>query len=134
MGHIGYIESKYSTNKKLPEDILERMRESYSKVSKFLETEERGIPEKQHNKDIRDMVLLMLTSAGYSQEEIERDNLLDLEIPDIAKKISEKKSMGLAYGNPQKVVSFKEVESHIEKGWKYTREFPGNKTIIELPS
>lgn len=134
MGHIGDIESKYSTNKKLPEDILERMRESYSKASKFLETEERGIPETQHKKDIRDMVLLMLTSAGYSQEEIERDHLLDLDIPEIAKKISEKKSMAISYGNPQKVVPFKEVESYIEKGWKYIREFPGNKAIVELPS
>ena len=134
MGHIGDIESKYSTNKKLPEDILERMRESYSNASKFLETEERGIPEKQHNKDIRDMVLLMLTSAGYTQDEIERDRLLDLEIPDIAKKISEKKSMAVNNGNPQKVVSFKEVETYIEQGWEYVRDFPPNKGIVKLPS
>lgn len=134
MGHIGDIESKYSTNKKLPEDILERMRESYSNASKFLETEERGIPEKQHNKDIRDMVLLMLTSAGYTQDEIERDHLLDLEIPDIAKKISEKKSMAVNNGNPQKVVSFKEVETYIEQGWEYVRDFPPNKAIVKLPS
>lgn len=133
MGHIGDIESKYSTNKKLPADILERMRESYSNASKFLETEERGIPEKQHTKDIRDMVLLMLTSAGYTQDEIERDHLLDLEISDIAKKISEKKSMAVNNGNPQKVVSFKEVETYIEQGWEYVRDFPPNKAIVKLP-
>jgi len=38
MGHKGDIEARYSTNKRLPPDIIDEMRESYSKSIRFLET------------------------------------------------------------------------------------------------
>jgi hypothetical protein len=38
MGHKGDIEARYSTNKRLPPDMIEEMRESYRKCLKFLET------------------------------------------------------------------------------------------------
>lgn len=38
MGHKGHIEARYSTNKRLPPDMIEDMRELYSKYLKYLET------------------------------------------------------------------------------------------------
>jgi len=45
-----------------------------------------------------------------------------------------KKADILNNGNSQKVISFKEVETYIEQGWEYVRDFPGNKAIVKLPS
>ncbi|QRF74606.1 hypothetical protein Thermo_00091 [Thermoplasmatales archaeon] len=134
MGHIGDIESKYSTNKKLPDDILERMRESYAKASRFLETEDRGISEKQHEDEINAVKIMMLKLAGYTDEEIEKQGMLDMDISDLVKKFDEKRSRSMNNGNSQKVISFKEVETYIEQGWEYVRDFPGNKAIVKLPS
>ncbi len=134
MGHMGDIEAKYSTNKRLPDDILERMRESYSKASKFLETEEKGISEKQHNEEINAVKLMMLKMARYSDEEIKEQHMLDLEISEVVKKFDDRRAKTLNNGNSQKVISFKEVETYIEQGWEYVRDFPGNKAIVKLPS
>ncbi|MGC8992078.1 MAG: site-specific integrase, partial [Thermoplasmata archaeon] len=38
MGHKGDIEARYSTNKRLPPDMIEEMRESYKKCTKYIET------------------------------------------------------------------------------------------------
>ena len=38
MGHRGDIEARYSTNKRLPPDMIEEMRESYRKCLKYMET------------------------------------------------------------------------------------------------
>jgi hypothetical protein len=38
MCHKSDIEAKYSTNKRLPPDIIDEMIESYNKSTKFLET------------------------------------------------------------------------------------------------
>ncbi|MEM3415379.1 MAG: hypothetical protein QW575_07375 [Thermoproteota archaeon] len=38
MGHKGDIEARYSTNKRLPHDMIENMKASYKKCTKFLET------------------------------------------------------------------------------------------------
>ncbi|MFP3295835.1 MAG: hypothetical protein RXN81_06890 [Caldisphaera sp.] len=36
MGHKGDIEARYSTNKRLPPDMIEEMRESYKKAQNTL--------------------------------------------------------------------------------------------------
>ncbi|MEM1613377.1 MAG: site-specific integrase, partial [Thermoplasmatales archaeon] len=120
MGHVGDIEHRYTLNKNnLPEDVIEDMRESYSKSLRFLETERRGIKEEEMNEKINDFKRMMLILAGYSNDEIDREKMLELSNEDLAKKIDEKKAKSLNNGHSQKVVSMKEIRQYIEQGWEF---------------
>ena len=66
MGHKGDIEETYTKR----EGKIDEGREQYSKCLKFLETEDRGISEKQHNEEINAVKIMMLKLAGYTDEEI----------------------------------------------------------------
>jgi integrase len=46
MGYKGDIEARYSTNKRLPPDVIEQMREAYKKCQKYLITE---LPQEECN-------------------------------------------------------------------------------------
>ena len=67
MGHKGDIEARYSTNKRLPPDMIEEMRSAYAKASKFLETEEKGIKEEDVAKitsnTMRETAIMILETA-----------------------------------------------------------------------
>lgn len=135
MGHVGDMEHRYTLNKqRLPEEIVEDMRSAYSRCLKFLETEEKGISEKQHKEEIDGVKIMMLKMAGYTEDEINKGNFLDMDITEVIKKFDEKRAKALNNGNSQKVVPFKDVEMYIEQGWEYLRDFPGDKAIIKLPS
>ncbi|MEM3290778.1 MAG: hypothetical protein QW046_04600 [Candidatus Micrarchaeaceae archaeon] len=102
MGHVGNIEHRYTLNKNnLPEDVIEDMRESYSKSLRFLETERRGIKEEEMNEKINDFKRMMLILAGYSNDEIDREKMLELNNEDLAKKIDEKKAKSLNNSHSQ---------------------------------
>ena len=68
MGHKGDIEARYSTNKRLPPDMIEEMRESYKKCTKFFETRISGISESDAKLYLQQQLLL---AVGYKQDEIE---------------------------------------------------------------
>jgi len=50
MGHKGDIEARYSTNKRLPPDMIEEMREAYKKCAKYIET----VSREQSESDAKD--------------------------------------------------------------------------------
>jgi len=130
MGHKGDIEETYTKR----EGITDEGRDQYTNCLKFIETEDRGISEKQHEDEINAVKIMMLKLAGYTDEEIEKQGMLDMDISDLVKKFDEKRSRSMNNGNSQKVISFKEAETYIEQGWEYVRDFPGNKAIVKLPS
>ncbi len=136
MGHVGDMEHRYTINKhRLPEDVIENMRESYEKALKFLETEEKGISEKQHNEEINGVKAMMLKLAGYTEDEINNQNMLDMDISDLVKKFDEKRTKSMNNGNSQKVINVREVKDYISQGWEYVNTLPGNKeVIVKLPS
>jgi integrase len=135
MGHSGSMEHKYTLDKMLTSDTIEDMRQSYGKCLKFLETENKGIPESEYNNQITEFKAMLLKLAGYMDEEIEKGDILNLDNAEIVKKIDEKKDKQINNGNSQKVVSIKEVKDYINKGWEYVNTLPGNKeAIIRIPS
>ncbi len=139
MGHKGDIEARYSTNKRLPPDMIEEMRTAYQKCSKFFETEEKGIKEEDYQKILRDAAIDTLTGAlGVTLDEDQKEELRNLDSAEYQKRLGEifktKKADILNNGNSQKVIPFKDVETYIEKGWEYVRDFPGSKAIVKLPS
>jgi len=135
MGHTGDIEHRYTLNKgKLPESTIEEMRNSYQKSLKFLETENKGISESEMDKAIKDLKTSMLVLAGFSEEEIEKEKLLELSNEDLIKKIDEKRIKHLNKGNTQKVVSMRELKQYIEQGWEFVANINSEEAIIKLPS
>jgi len=134
MGHTGDIEHRYTLNKgKLPENTIEVMRNSYQKSLKFLETENKGISESEMDKTIKDLKTSMLVLAGFSEEEIEREKLLELSNEDLIKKIDEKRIKQINNGNSQKVVSMREVRRFIEQGWEFVANINPKEAIIRVP-
>jgi integrase len=134
MGHTGDIEHRYTLNKgKLPENTIEEMRNSYQKSLKFLETENKGISESEMNKTIRELKTSMLILAGFSEEEIEKEKLLELSNEDLIKKIDEKRIKHLNNGNSQKVVSMRELKQYIEQGWEFVANINSREAIIRVP-
>jgi len=134
MGHTGDIEHRYTLNKgKLPENTIEEMRNSYQKSLKFLETENKGISESEMDKTIKDLKTSMLVLAGFSEEEIEKEKLLELSNEDLIKKIDEKRIKHLNNGNSQKVVSMRELKQYIEQGWEFVANINSREAIIRVP-
>ncbi len=134
MGHIGDIESTYSTGKALRTDTIEEMRKAYSRCSKFLETESKGMGENELDTRIADFKRTMLKLAGCTDGMIEGEKLLDLNDEDLLGRIDEMKTRSVNGGHSQKVISFKEVEEFIAKGWEFVTEILGRKTIVKLRS
>ncbi len=134
MGHKGDIEARYSTNKRLPPDMIDEMRDAYSKCLKFIETEERGIPESKLNEEIKGIKLLILKNAGYSDQEIEKGDFLSLEVSELIQKLADKKAKDMNNGHSQKVVSVKEAKELINNGWEYAGKLSDKEIIVKLPS
>ena len=76
MGHKGDIENRYTTNKcRLPESVIEDMRESYKKSQEFLQTTKPEIGREKLAEEFRKQLLLV---AGFTSEEISKLNITGL--------------------------------------------------------
>ena len=133
MGHKGDIENRYTTNKcRLPEDVIEDMREAYRRSQEYLQTTK---PETSREKLIEEFRKQLLLVAGFSQDEISEINvtgLTDEEFQDLARK----RLLGNRNGDcgGQKVISLNELEKYLENGWEYVATLPNQKVIVKLQS
>ncbi|MEM3860035.1 MAG: hypothetical protein QW478_11650, partial [Candidatus Micrarchaeaceae archaeon] len=71
--------------------------------------------------------------AGYSNDEIDKEKMLELSNEDLAKKIDEKKAKSLNNGHSQKVVSMKEIRQYIEQGWEFVQSINSREAIVRIP-
>ncbi|MEM3490207.1 MAG: site-specific integrase, partial [Nitrososphaerota archaeon] len=133
MGHVGDIENRYTTNKhKLPENLIEDMRESYAKSLVFLETEKRGMSEEEKDKWKTDLKREYLR-LFFDDKEIDDNKLLDLSTEDLQKKVKEKIGMSLNNGHSQKVISMREIKQYIEQGWEFVQSINSKEAIVRIP-
>ncbi|MEM3458980.1 MAG: site-specific integrase [Candidatus Bathyarchaeia archaeon] len=133
MGHKGDIENRYTTNKcKLPENVIEDMREAYKRSQEYLHTTKIGkTNEEELRQAFRKQLLLV---AGFTQSEIDKMDISaisDEELQTIIRKrlLGEKTNDCI-----QKVVSTDEVENYLEQGWEYVAALPNGKVIVKLKS
>jgi len=131
MGHKGDIEARYSTNKRLPPDMIDEMRESYRKSLKFLETKTSEVSENDAKHYLQTQLLL---AVGYRQEEIEKMDLESMSNDDFQKLLRDK-VMGAMTGNGsrQRAVPIEEVEQYLSKGYEFQSALPNGKAIMKLP-
>lgn len=130
MGHKGDIENRYTTNRcRLPENIVEDMRNAYRRSMEFLQTIPTGSERKIRDEFRRQLLLV----AGFSSEEVEK---MDLGMSDeeLQRKIRERLLGGMVNnGARQRIVSLEEVEKHISEGWEYVATLPNGKAILRIP-
>ena len=133
-GHTGDISARYSTNKKLTQDKIEEMRATYLKCAPYLETGRRPLTEEEKEELNKDAKKWYLTVMGFSDEEIEKDKLLELSPEDLQKRVREKMKTSLNNGHKQKVIPIKEVRHYIEdEGWEFVKDLGDKEAIIKLP-
>ena len=131
MGHKGDIEARYSTNKRLPPDMIEEMRESYRKCLKYLETRVSDVSEENARLYLQQQ---LLSAVGYRQDEIDKMNLADLNTEDFQKLLRDKVAGAMASnGSKQKLVPMSEIEKLLGEGYEFQAVLPNGKAIMKMP-
>jgi integrase len=131
MGHKGDIENRYTTNKcKLPESVIEDMREAYRRSQEYLQTTlEETSSEEKLRQAFRKQLLLVV---GFSQDEVEKMDISAVS-DDELQTIIRKRLLGEKTNDcTQKVVSVDEVENYLEQGWEFVATLPDGKVVIKL--
>jgi hypothetical protein len=133
MGHVGDIEHRYTTNKaRLPSQVIDDMRETYGKSQEFLQTK---VPELPREDDLKRMFRSeLLRMAGFTDEEIEKESLLDFAEEEFRDAVRGR----LLNTNPsnncnQKVISIEEIETYLEDGWEFVTTLPNDKMVVRFP-
>ena len=131
MGHKGDIEARYSTNKRLPLDMIEEMRESYRKCLKYMETRVSEVSEDNARLYLQQQ---LLSAVGYRQDEIDKMNLADLNTEDFQKILRDKVAGAMASnGSKQKLVPMNEIEKLLGEGYEFQAVLPNGKAIMKMP-
>lgn len=133
MGHKGDIEHTYTTNKnRFPPHILDDMREAYRKSQEHLQT---TMPEHPKGEDLKRMFRAeLLRMAGYTDEEMEKDGLLDLAEDKLRQTVRDRLLSTKGNSNcSQKAISIDEIEVYLEEGWEFVTSLPNEKVVLRLP-
>ena len=140
MGHVGDIETTYSTDKPLPESVIDDMREAFKKCLKNIETEEHGIKEEDVARQIREFAIMFYeTNSGVKLSDTEKEELMGLDMTELQDKLKEilrdKKAEILNNGNKHKTIPERDLEAYLNEGWELVQIYPrGDKAVIKLPS
>ena len=133
MGHSGDIEHVYTLNKRLPVDLVDKMRSAFAKASdKYLITVSLKTTSIDAVKAQFNAQFLLI--SGYTEEELEGlGDLSQIGPTDIQRLVQDKQKMALGLnGNTQKVVPMADVKDYILQGWEYVRDLQ-QEAIIRLP-
>jgi len=134
MGHKGDIENRYTTNKaKLPESIIEDMREAYERSQEYLQTRlEETSSEERLRQAFRKQLLLV---TGFNHDEVEKMDLSSISDEELQTIIKKRLLGERANDNAtQRVVSIDEVEGYLMRGWEFVASLPNDKVVIRLSS
>ena len=149
MGHVGDIETTYSTDKPLPESVIDDMREAFKKCLKNIETEVKGISEE--DKESLEKVLtgtVLQKIFGYTPEESEK--LMQLSDEELQKELQKKlgnatdpesirkKAMQDAREiskrkNKQVMIPLTFVDEYFNQGFEFVSAIGSDRAIMRLP-
>ena len=131
MGHVGDMESRYSTNKNHSDTIIEEMRSAYSRCLQYLETKRTGITEDERGSLEKTVTTAVLKKLGFSDKDI--DEMVDMDDEEFQKAFREKRGMALNNGHRQKVIPQSEIRHYIEDlGWEYVKDLNTRESIVKL--
>jgi hypothetical protein len=129
MGHgLHSIENRYTLGKRLPENVIEKMRSAYERTLTYISTS--ASPPASNEEVFR----IILEMNGTAPEEIGKLGTLTAEVV-LGELRKAKESALLAEGSTepgkQKVVPATAVEAWIEKGWRFVSVLNGSKAVVE---
>jgi hypothetical protein len=133
MGHKGDIENRYTTNKqKLPESVIEDMREAYRRSQEYLQTTVSEATSEERLREALQKQLLLV--AGFKGEEIEKMDLANMGDEEFQSMVKQR-LLGVMQnnGNRQKVINLNAVDQFISEGWEYVASLPNDRAIIKMP-
>ena len=137
-GHKGDIESRYSTNKgRLPEEMVEGMREAYKACEPFLGTTTKELNQSTVVKEAKiealksiaksllgiDLLEAKIAKEKEIQGELSQDEEIDLFESEIRKVRENEK-------DPQIIVEEKELKAYLTDGWQFVSVLPSQKILI----
>ena len=130
MGHKGNMEARYTTNKgRLPESVIEDMRETYKRSLEYLETTKTEVSEDRIQNALRRRLLLV---AGFNGDEIDGldPGMGDKEFQETVRR----RLLGAMVnnGNSQRVVALGDVEDFLGRGWSFVAKLSDEKAILKL--
>ncbi|MCL4343569.1 MAG: site-specific integrase [Nitrososphaerota archaeon] len=130
MGHKGDIENRYTTNKhRLPEELIEEMRESFRKSSDLLQTfKKEALDQAQVEAELKRQLLKI---SGYTDEEIDALDISNMNDKDIQKMIREK--LFGASASRQVVIPVEEIKAYLSKGFEFVAALPNDEAIVKGP-
>ena len=130
MGHKGDIEARYSTNKRLPPDMIDEMRTSYQKCTKYLETRISEVSEDNAKLFLEQQ---LLSAVGYKQEEIEKIDLASISNEDFQQLLRDKVASAMTEnGAKQKVIPIGDIEQYLTQGYEFQAVLPDGKAVMRL--
>ena len=130
MGHKGDIEARYSTNKRLPPDMIEEMRASYQKCTKYLETRVDEVSEDNAKLYLQQQLLL---TAGYKQEEIDKIDLSVITNEEFQQILRDKLLGRMAdNGARQRVIPTSDIEQYLTQGYEFQAVLPDGRAVMRL--
>lgn len=131
MGHTGDISARYSTNKVLPEDTINTMRETYHRCEPHLVTE---VQETNKNEIKKDMRSWLLTDMGYGQDKIDKLDLAGMSNEEFQNLLKEAfRGMMTGAASRQKIVSERDLEKYMNEGYEVFTTLPSGKIVMKLP-
>ncbi len=146
MGHRGDIEAIYTVRKRLPEDQIEEMRNTFHEaVEPRLTTviTETASMEKFRAAFKEDLLLTL----GFTEEEMAKMNISEMKREDLQRLIRQALLGGRETGilktlqnggektaSKQKVVTVSEVEGYLGEGWRFVSALNHEKAVVELPN
>lgn len=73
----------------------------------------------------------LLRMAGYSDEEVEKDGLLELAEDKFREAVRARLLNAKGNSNSsQKVIPIDEIEAYIEEGWEFVTSLPNEKVVV----
>jgi hypothetical protein len=137
-GHVGDIESQYSTNKaRLPPDMIEDMRQSYAACEPFLSTVTQPLEQDSIVKQAKIEALKSIASSlldidllevKVAKEREQRQALsVDEEIQLFENEIKKHRE---PKDDPQIIVHESELEAYLSDGWEFVSILPSQKILI----
>ena len=132
MGHKGDIENRYTTNKhRLPESVIEDMREAYKRSQDYLQTTETEVSEEKIKDAFKNQLLAV---AGFSEEEVAKYDLTGMTDEELHNLVRQRLLGVMANnGKRQRVIPLAHVEMYLSEGWEYVTALPNERAIIKMP-